>query len=115
ANGDGELSRDEASRMPDEKFAKLDTDGNGSLSEAELAAGKRGHADPAKRAERQAKRFAKLDANNDGELSPDETKRMPEAVFQEIDTNSDGSLSAEEFSAAGPKHGKRGPGKMLEK
>src|SRR5690606_27882965 len=70
ANGDGELSREEASRMPEEKFTKLDTDGNGSLSEAELAAGKRAHKDPAKRAERAAKRFAKLDANGDGSLSP---------------------------------------------
>jgi Ca2+-binding EF-hand superfamily protein len=116
ANGDGELSREEASRMPDERFTKLDTDGNGSLSEAELAAGKRGHSDPAARAERQAKRFAKLDADGDGSLSPDETRRMPEAVFRKLDTNSDGVLGAEEFSAAGSKrHAKRRPGKMLEK
>ena len=116
ANGDGELSREEASRMHEERFTKLDTDGNGALSEAELAAGRLGHTDPAARAAHQAKRFARLDADGDGLLSPDEAKRMPEAVFQKLDSDSDGALSAEEFSAAGPKrHGKRGPGKMLEK
>lgn len=83
-------------------FAKMDADGDGSVTKAEF---KSAHAarmakkaeqrggedapkgDPAKRAERMEKRFAKLD------------------------TNGDGALSESEFAAGAGKGGPRGPGK----
>ncbi len=60
AEGDMKGDMGEKHRMHmQEKFAKIDTDGNGSISKAE-------HADFA------AKRFAEADANSDGELTKDE-------------------------------------------
>ena len=64
-------------------FAAVDTDGNGSLSEAELAAD-------------QAKRFSALDANGDRFLAHDELAEHDAAAFKRIDKNGDGKLSFRE-------------------
>ena len=54
------------------RFAKLDTDHNGTISLAEFTAGKK-HPDKA------AKRFAKFDKNGDGQLDKEEFAALQEA------------------------------------
>ena len=71
--------------------AKVDADGNGVLTRAEVEADV-------------ARRFAKLDANKDGKV--DEADRAAHradrqnAMFAAIDTNKDGSVSRAEYDAA---------------
>ena len=106
ANGDGSLSRDEVSQMPQEIFERIDQNGDGSLSQAELSAmkGKHRKASSEHHTERAAKIFEKLDANQDGLLSKDELERMPQERFTALDTDGDGSLTQAEMAA-----GRRGP------
>lgn len=98
-NGDGLLSADE---VGDERYARmvrLDADGNGgvSLDEArEGRAGKRGKRGKRGRRGRILKRF---DTNQDGALSQDE---VPEKVWAKIsaaDADGDGSVTKEELKA----------------
>jgi len=68
---------------PEERFKKLDTDGNGSLSIDELKAGPMFQKDPAK----------------------------AEEAFKKMDTNTDGKVTLEEFKAFHPQHAPGGAGK----
>lgn len=119
------------------RFAKADTDGNGSLSADELSTQMRAD-DEARKAKRLEKMISKLDKNGDGELSADEMSAMkdmqkmhkgaqsgkrpqagkmsPDSLFERLDTNNDGVLSQEEFDAGlmrgpGAPDGPRGHGK----
>src|SRR5689334_8417484 len=56
---DGKLSRAEVSKMPDEKFARLDTNKDGFLTPDELAQGHQGHG---------GKGFLHADTNGDGAI-----------------------------------------------
>lgn len=73
-------------------FQRLDSDGNGAISESEFSM-QRVH--EAARAEVQNAVFARLDANGDGALTreemPDPTRRL-----RRLDDNGDGLVSAEE-------------------
>lgn len=57
-----------AALTPEERFKKLDTDGDGFISLDEFKAGPQGKKDPAKAEEI----FKKKDKNGDGKLSPEE-------------------------------------------
>jgi Ca2+-binding EF-hand superfamily protein len=70
-----------AAVTPEERFKKLDTDGDGSISLEEFKAGPAGKKDPAK----------------------------AEEIFKKKDKNGDGKLSLEEFSAGGKKKGEAAP------
>ena len=84
-------------------FAKIDTNGDGTLSQSELAAA-------------QAARFAEIDTNQDGYLSTDEIRTHHEAkrgarraqrqerMMKRIDTDGNGLISRAEFEAR-PKRG----------
>lgn len=107
ADGDGFLTPEEmlsarGSERAQRMLERLDTDGNGQLSAAELeAAGK-------DRGEKRATRMMdRLDANDDGKLSLEEmtARRDPAKMFERLDADNNGSLSAEEFAAA-REHGK---------
>jgi len=95
ADGNGQISRDELTKMRD-KYAAMEK-GFGPASESIL------------------KRFPEADTNKDGKLSREEfeafRKANPGAMRQallekhpEIDTNGDGQVSDEEFNAARDKH-----------
>jgi len=94
-NGDGVISREEASAKPKiaQMFDTLDTNKDGTLSKDEMKAGH----DKIK-----ARQMAKNDTDRDGRISRAEAAAHPRLAenFDRIDTNGDGFLSKEELMAA---------------
>ena len=93
-NGDGFVSRDEASNHPRlaESFDRIDANKDGQLSPDELRTARRsghhGH-------------HGRLDVNNDGSISRDEAKTAPRLAqnFDAMDANKDGVLTRDEMHA----------------
>lgn len=104
ANGDGQLSREEATA----RFDAVDTNKDGTLSAEEMQA-----AGAARRGGR-GQGFTRWDADGDGMLSRAEVANAPRLSqdFDAIDTNKDGLLTVEELQAAhgqfAGRHGRRG-------
>jgi Ca2+-binding EF-hand superfamily protein len=94
-NGDGQISREEATAFPhlSKRFDKIDTNRDGILSKDEMKAAAQQMRDH---------RFALIDTNNDGLVSRSEAAARPKlaARFDQLDTNKDGNLSKEELAAA---------------
>ncbi|MFA6117186.1 MAG: EF-hand domain-containing protein [Sphingomonas sp.] len=90
ADKDGTISRAEFMARSDQRFARLDANGDGVISGDELPgrgrmvagadADKDGKITKAEYSAQAAARFAKLDANGDGKISPDEMKAMGERM-----------------------------------
>ena len=104
ADGDGRITQEEMATHMQARFKGADTDGNGSLSRDELLT---------RMKERQAERGEKYidhmmerhDANDDGELSLEEMRdRGGNRMFARFDTDGDGAISAEEFEAMTSRH-----------
>jgi hypothetical protein len=78
-----------------DRFAKMDKDGDGVISDEERAAAMK---------ERAAQMRTRLDSNGDGKLTPDELAsakgRMHFDDPASLDTNKDGDISADELAAA---------------
>jgi Ca2+-binding EF-hand superfamily protein len=91
ANGDGAVARDEVVALRLAVFARLDGDGDGILTRAEVEAAE------AKAAQRRAARDPwRLDGNGDGTLSREEfTATLP--GFDRADRDGDGVLSPAEI------------------
>jgi Ca2+-binding EF-hand superfamily protein len=80
------------SRQSDRIMA-ADTDGDGKVSKAELAAQmKNGRGDP-------DRMFAMMDANHDGFIDKDEIRAVLTRRFQRMDANHDGVVTPEERMA----------------
>jgi len=83
---DGAISRAEFAAQTDQRFARLDANGDGQIAGDELPgrtrlvegndANKDGKISKAEFVARASERFAKLDLNNDGKIAPDEMKGM---------------------------------------
>ncbi|MBB6522631.1 EF-hand domain-containing protein [Pseudoteredinibacter isoporae] len=99
-DGDGIITRTEIQAAKSARFADMDTDKNGQLSQAELSA-----YGEAKKAEMQAKMFARLDGDSNGTVSleefidrrPGEREQVARNVFVLADVNQDGQLTQEEL------------------
>lgn len=113
--GDGLLTAEDVALAAEARFAAIDTDGDGQVTEAEFLAGV-----AARSEERAAAMFARLDADGDGVLSRDVLEARGqrgggfERMIERFDADGDGGLSAEEFETARAEmreHGRRGFGR----
>lgn len=106
-NGDGQVTQAEIAAMAAERFNTADTNGDGFLSAEELAA-----ASERAKEDRIAKMIEKRDVDGDGVLSPAEMQPDEDRsakMFERLDADSDGVISAEEFDSAKMKRkGKHG-------
>ncbi|WP_437774296.1 EF-hand domain-containing protein [Sorangium sp. So ce1097] len=97
-NGDGKLTVAELPEKAQKRLAKADTNKDGVLSAEELKA----HAELRKkdRAAKQKERFARKDKNGDGFLTKDEVGDKRWERFKAADANRDNKVSADELRAA---------------
>ena len=120
ANDDGTLNEGEKAAMLAKRFAAVDTDKNGAISQAEFIAAHEMHGE--RRADRREKRMehrkmskrhkreggrdgrmdmmARADSNGDKAISQPEFRAAAEARFAKADTNKDGSITPDERKAA---------------
>lgn len=114
ADDDGNVTRAAVSARINERFARLDIDGDGKASESEMKAA---------RDARQAERFDRLDTDGDGSLSRAEMdaahrnrveargKRgegaMGEKMHARLDANGDGEITKTDIEARAFKHFER--------
>lgn len=126
ADQDGLISAAEIKQAPS-KFAALDQNGDGKLTEDEVRpqggpprgeGGPRGEAGAAS-PEDTANALMQFDKNKDGKLTKDEVPERMQGVFARNDVNKDGSLTREELVQGATKQsqtaeraegGRRGPG-----
>lgn len=96
-------TRTAVSANVERRFHKMDTDGNGSVSQAEFTAFQQSKATREGgtfKPRRATKMFTKTDANGDGALSLDEFKGRALAMFDARDVNKNGKIDADEVSPA---------------
>jgi Ca2+-binding EF-hand superfamily protein len=103
-NGNGSLDPEEAKALPHvaKNFDRLDTDKDGSVSQAELTAGMKGmHGKGRKMHRKGMAAFQKADTDKDGTLDRTEAAAMPRVArnFEAIDTDKSGTVSLEEIHA----------------
>lgn len=101
-DGDGSITEADLEARAAERFARADADSSGGLTAAEMAA----MAEIIRQEQmvaRLAERIARIDVSGDGEVQIEELQaRMPATVhlFDLLDGDNDGAISAEEFDAA---------------
>lgn len=97
-SGDGSVDRDEYETSVRQIFSDLDTDKNNRVSNAELTAATapQGEGMPSP-----ADRIRFMDMNTDGELTEEELERGAERAFQRYDTNTDDTLDLAELKSGG--------------
>ena len=97
ADGDGALTQAEIAAMGQKRFDEADANGDGLLTAEEMTA--KAQERMAKRTEAMIERF---DKNDDGALSVEEMPQRPgpHKLLEKADTNGDGSISKAEFDTA---------------
>jgi Ca2+-binding EF-hand superfamily protein len=113
-SGKGYITQDDVVTAAKARFAKLDKNGDGKLTPAELTArGMHAHASAAnanataanpqwqqKRAEFQQKYFDRIDTNHDGVITQDEYVAAATARFNKADTNGSGEITAQQIASS---------------
>jgi Ca2+-binding EF-hand superfamily protein len=104
ADNNGQVTEAEMRAAQEARFAAADTNGDGVLSEEEIAARSSQRA-----AERAKRMISRLDSNDDGALSQAELNERRDIgrVFARLDANDDGSISEDEFAEGRKKMRKR--------
>ena len=102
-NGDGMISKAEASAMPRlaKNFEAIDANKDGQVTADEMRAFHE---------KRRAEHMKKVDANGDGLISKAEAQANAPRLFEhfdQLDVNKDGQLSKQEMEAARGHHGKK--------
>ena len=115
ADNDGKIITEEFAAFRTAEFAKSDTNADGQISAAELAA--RHIADAtARAAEMSAKMIDRMDENADGQISLPEMERgpRPASLFERADADGDGAVTKIEMEYAMArmrgKHGRHNKG-----
>lgn len=98
-NGDGVVTTAEVQAGFLERWTKADVNKDGKVTADEFKAS---------RAEHAKGHFAKLDANQNGVIERTEIAKMPEEHFTRIDTDKSGTLTATELEAGRPQHHGKG-------
>jgi hypothetical protein len=104
------VSKADYMKIIDARFAAIDTNHDGVVSKAELAAAEQKLVQQltAARNQKMREEFNKLDTNKDGKLTFDEfmaaappvrAAQTPDQIIQALDKNHDGKISADEFRA----------------
>ena len=110
ANGDGKLAKSEIKGKLAKNFDKIDTDGDGFITRAELKKGQKSKKKKGKGSGSKSKPdFSTMDANGDGYLAKDEIRGPLQRDFDKVDTNGDGLISKEELESAPKPERGQGP------
>lgn len=109
-DGSGEITTEDLTALRDNRFAELDSNGDGVVSQEEFVA-----AQVARSTERATEMFERLDADGDGTLSRDVIENgrrggMGERMISRFDEDESGGISAEEFEEAQARFGERRKG-----
>lgn len=106
ADGDGKVARAELQARRARLLGEWDSNGDGTLSEAEYAAGVRKEIER-RRNTRIAERYAAMDVDGDGQVSTEEFALAGAELFGRLDRDRDGFV---EFAGrGGPHRGGKGP------
>ena len=101
-DGDGRISNAESEAFRADRFRKLDADADGFVTKAEMPDRKK-----RKRSAGLEKRFGKLDADGNGTVEKAEYDAMADSRFERMDSNGDGALTLDEIRDHRQKHHKR--------
>lgn len=105
ANADGKVTKEELAAHRNAMIAAMDTDKDGTLSEAELLAAhqkRKAEKEAAREARMVGRMIERLDANKDGVLSVTEMtlpQNRAERMFDRADADGDGVISRDEAQA----------------
>ena len=102
--GNGYVTQDEFVAAARTRFAKLDRNGDGKLTPDELSFDQGDKTASAKREQFAQRRFDKLDANHDGVVTASEYVAAAVARFKEMDVSGTGRLTADEIANSPQAH-----------
>ena len=100
-NGDGVVTSAEMQTGLLERWTKADSNQDGKVTAEEMKAQFAAH---------KQERFGKRDSNGNGVLERTEVEKMPADVFTKLDADKSGTLSPAELASGHFEHGGKGPG-----
>ena len=99
---DGRVSEDEHAAGAKSMFARMDANGDGTVTASEMDSAQhamKSAGDDSEGAMSAAEKIRAIDTNGDGALSADEHEAGSRSMFQKMDSNHDGALTVEEIAS----------------